>query len=104
LRDLAKCLYGGAPKGPQLRELDHGTDIVVATPSRLNDILEVKRLSLNEADRMLDMGSEPQIRKIANAVLTRHKTLMYAATWPKEVQKSAADFMVDPVPSQHWKY
>ncbi|MFS8011376.1 putative RNA helicase [Helianthus anomalus] len=99
------CLYGGAPKGPQLRELDHGTDIVVATPGRLNDILEMKRVSLSqvsylvldEADRMLDMGFEPQIRKIVNAVPTRRQTLMYTATWPKEVRKIAADFMVNPV-------
>ncbi|KAK9061709.1 hypothetical protein SSX86_018892 [Deinandra increscens subsp. villosa] len=99
------CLYGGAPKGPQLRELDHGTDIVVATPGRLNDILEMKRVSLgqvsylvlDEADRMLDMGFEPQIRKIVNAVPARRQTLMYTATWPKEVRKIAADFMVNPV-------
>ncbi|KAL8193528.1 hypothetical protein R6Q57_026663 [Mikania cordata] len=99
------CLYGGAPKGPQLRELDHGTDIVVATPGRLNDILEMKRVSLSqvsylvldEADRMLDMGFEPQIRKIVNTVPTRRQTLMYTATWPKEVRKIAADFMVNPV-------
>ncbi|KAK1410097.1 hypothetical protein QVD17_36630 [Tagetes erecta] len=99
------CLYGGAPKGPQLRELDHGTDIVVATPGRLNDILEMKRVSLSqvsylvldEADRMLDMGFEPQIRKIVNAVPTRRQTLMYTATWPKEVRKIAADFMANPV-------
>ncbi|XP_076912359.1 DEAD-box ATP-dependent RNA helicase 14-like [Bidens hawaiensis] len=99
------CLYGGAPKGPQLRELEHGTDIVVATPGRLNDILEMKKVSLtqvsylvlDEADRMLDMGFEPQIRKIVNAVPTRRQTLMYTATWPKEVRKIAADFMHNPV-------
>ncbi|KAL2532244.1 DEAD-box ATP-dependent RNA helicase 14 [Abeliophyllum distichum] len=70
------CLYGGAPKGPQLRELDRGVDVVVATPGRLNDILEMKRISLHqisylvldEADRMLDMGFEPQIRKIVTNV------------------------------------
>lgn len=42
------CLYGGAPKGPQLKELDRGTDIVVATPGRLNDILEMRRISLHQ--------------------------------------------------------
>ncbi|XP_023728704.1 DEAD-box ATP-dependent RNA helicase 14 [Lactuca sativa] len=99
------CLYGGAPKGPQLRDLANGTDIVVATPGRLNDILEMRKVSLSEvtylvldeADRMLDMGFEPQIRKIVNAVPTRRQTLMYTATWPKEVRKIAADFMVNPV-------
>jgi superfamily II DNA/RNA helicase len=57
-----KCLYGGAPKGPQLRELERGVDILVATPRRLNDILEINRVSLHqvsylvldEADRMLN--------------------------------------------------
>nr|XP_043634800.1 ATP-dependent RNA helicase-like protein DB10 [Erigeron canadensis] len=99
------CLYGGAPKGPQLSELARGTDIVVATPGRLNDILEMRKVSLSEvtylvldeADRMLDMGFEPQIRKIVNAVPARRQTLMYTATWPKEVRKIAADLLVNPV-------
>jgi ATP-dependent RNA helicase DDX5/DBP2 len=99
------CLYGGAPKGPQLRELDSGTDIVVATPGRLNDILEMKRVSLgqvsflvlDEADRMLDMGFEPQIRKIVKEISARRQTLMYTATWPKEVRKIAADLLNKPV-------
>ncbi|KAH1038627.1 hypothetical protein J1N35_040370 [Gossypium stocksii] len=99
------CLYGGAPKGPQLREIERGVDIVVATPGRLNDILEMKRISLHqvsylvldEADRMLDMGFEPQIRKIVKEVPTRRQTLMFTATWPKEVRKIAADLLVNPV-------
>ncbi|CAI9265189.1 unnamed protein product [Lactuca saligna] len=102
---LCTCLYGGAPKGPQLRELDRGTDIVVATPGRLNDIIEMRRINLSqvtylvldEADRMLDMGFEPQIRKIVNMVPTRRQTLMYTATWPKEVRKIAADLLVNPI-------
>ncbi|XP_077244167.1 ATP-dependent RNA helicase-like protein DB10 isoform X2 [Tasmannia lanceolata] len=99
------CLYGGAPKGPQLRDLDRGTDIVVATPGRLNDILEMRRVSLrqvsylvlDEADRMLDMGFEPQIRKIVKEIPAQRQTLMYTATWPKEVRKIAADLLVNPV-------
>ncbi|KAL6007040.1 DEAD-box ATP-dependent RNA helicase 14 [Asimina triloba] len=99
------CLYGGAPKGPQLRDLDRGTDIVVATPGRLNDILELGRVSLqqvsylilDEADRMLDMGFEPQIRKIVKQIPARRQTLMYTATWPKEVRKIASDLLVNPV-------
>ncbi|XP_041003636.1 ATP-dependent RNA helicase-like protein DB10 isoform X2 [Juglans microcarpa x Juglans regia] len=104
-RILCTCLYGGAPKGPQLRDIDRGSDIVVATPGRLNDILEMKRISLHqvsylvldEADRMLDMGFEPQIRKIVTEVPSRRQTLMYTATWPKEVRKIAADLLVNPV-------
>ncbi|KAK9113717.1 hypothetical protein Syun_020514 [Stephania yunnanensis] len=99
------CLYGGAPKGPQLRDIERGTDIVVATPGRLNDILEMRKISLrqvsylvlDEADRMLDMGFEPQIRKIVKEVPPRRQTLMFTATWPKEVRKIAADLLVHPV-------
>lgn len=99
------CLYGGAPKGPQLKDIDRGVDIVVATPGRLNDILEMRRISLHqvsylvldEADRMLDMGFEPQIRKIVKEVPARRQTLMYTATWPKDVRKIAADLLVNPV-------
>ncbi|KAL3812233.1 hypothetical protein ACJIZ3_013501 [Penstemon smallii] len=98
------CLYGGAPKGPQLKELERGADIVVATPGRLNDILEMRRIDfrqvsllvLDEADRMLDMGFEPQIRKIVNEIPPRRQTLMYTATWPKEVRKIAGDLLVNP--------
>ncbi|KAL3629200.1 hypothetical protein CASFOL_026422 [Castilleja foliolosa] len=99
------CLYGGAPKGPQLRDVDRGVDVVVATPGRLNDILEMRRISLHqvsylvldEADRMLDMGFEPQIRKIVKGVPSLRQTLMYTATWPKEVRRIAADLLVNPV-------
>ncbi|KAJ0249652.1 DEAD-box ATP-dependent RNA helicase 40 [Hirschfeldia incana] len=99
------CLYGGAPKGPQLQELERGADIVVATPGRLNDILEMRKIDfqqisllvLDEADRMLDMGFEPQIRKIVNEIPPRRQTLMYTATWPKEVRKIAGDLLVNPV-------
>ncbi|KAG5105262.1 hypothetical protein JHK82_042232 [Glycine max] len=99
------CLYGGAPKALQLKELDRGADIVVATPGRLNDILEMKKIDfgqvsllvLDEADRMLDMGFEPQIRKIVNEIPPRRQTLMYTATWPKEVRKIASDLLVNPV-------
>jgi len=99
------CLYGGAPKGPQLRDLDRGVDVVVATPGRLNDILEMRKVSLkqvsylvlDEADRMLDIGFEPQIRKIVKEIPHRRQTLMYTATWPKEVRRIADDLLVHPV-------
>ncbi|KAI0510314.1 hypothetical protein KFK09_010915 [Dendrobium nobile] len=104
-RILSACLYGGAPKGPQLRDIDRGVHVVVATPGRLNDILEMKRLNLDqvsylvldEADRMLDMGFEPQIRKIVKEIPPTRQTLMYTATWPKEVRKIASDLLVKPV-------
>eukprot|EP00252_Welwitschia_mirabilis_P004346 TRINITY_DN14673_c0_g1_i4.p1 TRINITY_DN14673_c0_g1~~TRINITY_DN14673_c0_g1_i4.p1 ORF type:complete len:644 (+),score=115.25 TRINITY_DN14673_c0_g1_i4:1554-3485(+) len=104
-RITSACVYGGAPKGPQLRELERGVDIVVATPGRLNDFLEARKVNLrqvsflvlDEADRMLDMGFEPQIRKIVNEIPPRRQTLMYTATWPKEVRKIANDLLIDPV-------
>lgn len=71
-------IYGGAKKSPQIRELRQGVHLVVATPGRLIDMLEARHtnmrrvtyLVLDEADRMLDMGFEPQIRKIVNQVKT----------------------------------
>lgn len=95
------AVYGGAPKGPQLRDLDSGCEIVIATPGRLLDILESGKtnlrrctyLALDEADRMLDMGFEPQIRKIIDQIRPDRQVLMWSATWPKEVQRLAEDFL-----------
>ncbi|CAK9833470.1 Probable ATP-dependent RNA helicase DDX17 [Anthophora retusa] len=97
------CLYGGAPKGAQARDLDGGVEIVIATPGRLLDFLESGRtnlkrctyLVLDEADRMLDMGFEPQIRKIIEQIRPDRQTLMWSATWPKEVKNLAEDFLKD---------
>ncbi|KHN76035.1 putative ATP-dependent RNA helicase DDX17, partial [Toxocara canis] len=98
------CLFGGAPKSGQARDLERGVDIIIATPGRLMDFLEtgktdLKRctyLVLDEADRMLDMGFEPQIRKIVSQIRPDRQTLMFSATWPKEVRKLAMDFQTDP--------
>ncbi|XP_025098190.1 probable ATP-dependent RNA helicase DDX17 isoform X1 [Pomacea canaliculata] len=95
------CVYGGAPKGPQIRDLERGAEICIATPGRLIDFLEANRtnlrrctyLVLDEADRMLDMGFEPQIRKIIEQIRPDRQTLMWSATWPKEVRKLAEDFI-----------
>lgn len=82
----------------QLRELERGVDILVATPGRLVDLLErarvslqmVRYLALDEADRMLDMGFEPQIRKIVEQMDMpppgMRQTLLFSATFPKEIQ------------------
>jgi ATP-dependent RNA helicase DDX5/DBP2 len=91
------AIYGGAPKGPQIRDLQRGVEIVIATPGRLIDMLEsgktnlrrVTYLVMDEADRMLDMGFEPQIRKIVSQIRPDRQTLMFSATWPKDVQKLA---------------
>lgn len=99
------CVYGGASKGPQLRDLERGVEICVATPGRLIDFLEQRKtnlrrctyLVLDEADRMLDMGFEPQIRKIIDQIRPDRQTLMWSATWPKEVRKLAEDFLTNNV-------
>jgi len=108
----AKCvvLYGGAAKGDQLRALRGGADIVVATPGRINDFLDpppgfsapvsassATYVVLDEADRMLDMGFEPQIKKIIKLCPHARQTLFYSATWPKAVQKIAANFTTKPI-------
>lgn len=101
------AVYGGADAMPQLKALAEGVELVIATPGRLEDFLErgvvsmeqVKYLVLDEADRMLDMGFEPQIRSIIEG----HKmpepgkdgrqTMMFSATFPKEMQDMALDFL-----------
>lgn len=89
----------------QLREIERGCDILVATPGRLSDLIERARVSLeqthylalDEADRMLDMGFEPQIRHIVEQENMprsgERQTLLFSATFPKEIQRLAADFM-----------
>ncbi|PSK33688.1 ATP-dependent RNA helicase DBP2 [Candidozyma pseudohaemuli] len=99
------CIYGGAPKGQQIRDLARGVEICIATPGRLIDMLETKKtnlrrvtyLVLDEADRMLDMGFEPQIRKIVDQIRPDRQTLMWSATWPKEVKNLTRDYLIDPI-------
>jgi len=101
------CVYGGAPKRDQERHLRSGVEIVIATPGRLMDFLErettnlrrVTYLVLDEADRMLDMGFEPQIRKILSQVRPDRQTLLWSATWPRDgqVQRLTKEFLSDPI-------
>merc|ERR1711920_97726 len=93
------CCYGGVPRRPQSQDLKEGVEIVIATPGRMIDFLDsgdtnLKRVTymvLDEADRMLDMGFEPQVRKIGSQCRPDRQTLMWSATWPKEVQRLARD-------------
>ena len=97
------CVYGGVPKGQQIRDLARGVEVCIATPGRLIDMLEsgktnlrrVTYLVLDEADRMLDMGFEPQIRKIIGQIRPDRQTCMWSATWPKEVRQLASDYLND---------
>jgi ATP-dependent RNA helicase DDX5/DBP2 len=100
------CCYGGSSKYPQIQAMQRGVECVIACPGRLNDLLEmrkcdlsqIKYLVLDEADRMLDMGFEPQIRSIVEKTnAATRQTLLFSATWPKEIQRLAFDFLKDPV-------
>lgn len=98
------AMYGGAPKGNQLSKYRQGCHTIVACPGRLNDFLEsgtihldhVQKLVLDEADRMLDMGFEPQIRKILARLPRKRHTLFFTATWPREVRKLASEILNRP--------
>jgi ATP-dependent RNA helicase DDX5/DBP2 len=89
------AIYGGVPRYEQQKVLREGVDILIATPGRLIDFVEsrdtnlrrVTYLTLDEADRMLDMGFEKDIRKIMGFIEhPDRQTLMFSATWPKEIQ------------------
>ncbi|XP_038148352.1 putative ATP-dependent RNA helicase an3 isoform X6 [Cyprinodon tularosa] len=100
-------VYGGADIGQQIRELERGCHLLVATPGRLVDMMERGKIGLDhcnylvldEADRMLDMGFEPQIRRIVEQDTMPPKgirqTMMFSATFPKEIQILARDFLED---------
>jgi len=96
-------LYGGTEMKHSFSQLSRGVDVLVATPGRLQDLIDrkavsmrsIKTLILDEADRMLDMGFEPQIRKIVEkcGMPRQRQTVMTSATFPDEVQHLATDFM-----------
>nr|AFC17964.1 vasa [Schistosoma japonicum] len=104
--NIKPCVvYGGASILAQIRELSHGCNLLVATPGRLVDMVSRGKVSLeqirffvlDEADRMLDMGFEPQIRRIVEQhgmpPAGKRQTLMFSATFPKEIQTLARDFL-----------
>ncbi|KAK0557610.1 ATP-dependent RNA helicase ded1 [Tilletia horrida] len=98
-------VYGGADIGTQIRTIERGCDMLSATPGRLVDLIERARISLSnvrflvldEADRMLDMGFEPQIRRIVEGEdmpgVMERQTLMFSATFPRDIQMLAKDFL-----------
>ncbi len=97
--------YGGVPIEPQIKDLLAGVEVLVATPGRLLDhvgqrtvnLTQVEILVLDEADRMLDMGFLPDIRRIVEMVTNRRQTLMFSATFSTEIRGLAKSLLKDPV-------
>ncbi|KAJ3699751.1 hypothetical protein LUZ61_003456 [Rhynchospora tenuis] len=99
------AVYGGASKHEQFKELKAGCEIVVATPGRLIDLLKMKALRmvratylvLDEADRMFDLGFEPQVRSIVGQIRPDRQTLLFSATMPYKVERLAREILTDPI-------
>lgn len=98
------CIYGGVGFGPQADALRRGCNIIVATPGRLLDHMsrggvnfrDLRILVLDEADRMLDMGFLPDVRRILAKLPAERQTLMFSATFPREIARLAADMQRNP--------
>ncbi|KAJ7375501.1 ATP-dependent RNA helicase ddx42 [Desmophyllum pertusum] len=101
----AAAVFGGGNKYEQSKALQEGAEIVVATPGRLIDHVKAKSTNLqrvtylvfDEADRMFDMGFEPQVRSIANNVRPDRQTLLFSATFKKKVEMLCRDILTDPI-------
>lgn len=98
-------IYGGVSQVPQVKGLNAGQDVLIATPGRLCDLMqqgyinlsEIEVFVLDEADRMLDMGFMPDIRRIIAKLPQQKQTLLFSATMPPEIQKLASQLLHDPV-------
>jgi ATP-dependent RNA helicase RhlE len=108
LRVHATTIFGGVGMGPQIDALRRGVDLIVATPGRLMDHMErrsvdlsgIEILVLDEADRMLDMGFLPAIKRILGTLPRQRQTLLFSATFADEIKQIAAQFMRDPAEIQ----
>ncbi len=97
-------LCGGVPFGPQLGSLEHGAHIIVGTPGRIEEHLvkgslkldDLSLLVLDEADRMLEMGFAPTLDKIMSFAPKSRQTLLFSATFPKQIAQLAANLLQDP--------
>ncbi len=100
----AVSLYGGVGMKAQLEALENGADIIIATPGRFMDIYLkgelntklIKTLVLDEADKMMDMGFMPQIRKILEVIPVKRQNLLFSATMPEKVVKLSEEFLEFP--------
>ncbi len=101
-------VYGGVSQNPQVRALNQGVDILVATPGRLLDLMnqgyidlsKVESLVLDEADQMLDMGFIHDLRRIVAKVPATRQTLLFSATMPPEIRRLSESWLRDPVTVQ----
>ena len=99
------CVYGGVPMNPQVAMLRSGVEILVATPGRLLDHVgtnnvrfsSVEFLVLDEADRMLDMGFLPDIKRIVELIPATRQTLLFSATYSEDIRRLAGDWLRNPV-------
>ena len=97
-------IFGGVSEKPQIKALEEGADIVIATPGRLLDLIRgrekafasIEFLVLDEADRMLDMGFIPAIRQIVRLLPRRRQTLFFSATLSREIEKLTGEFLTEP--------
>jgi superfamily II DNA/RNA helicase len=97
-------LIGGVQMGDQVKALEKGVDVLIATPGRLMDLFQRGKILLtgcdllviDEADRMLDMGFIPDIEEICTKLPKNRQTLLFSATMPPPIQKLAAKFLTDP--------
>jgi ATP-independent RNA helicase DbpA len=112
IRNLARAIHnikvltlcGGVPFGPQVGSLEHGAHIIVGTPGRIEDHLgrgtlklaDVSMLILDEADRMLDMGFQASLDNIVEQTPSQRQTLLFSATYPKQIQAIADKIMLSP--------
>ncbi len=100
----ATCIYGGVDMNAQIQELRRGIEIVIATPGRLLDhvqqktinLTQVEMLVLDEADRMLDMGFIPDIKRILALLPTTRQSLLFSATFSDEIKKLADQMLKNP--------
>ncbi len=98
-------IFGGVKQNPQVKQLKRGVDVLVATPGRLLDLhgqgfisLEhVEFFVLDEADRMLDMGFLPDIKRLLRLLPEKRQNLLFSATMPKDIVELASQFLTDPV-------
>ena len=98
-------VFGGVNQNPQVRALKAGVDVLIATPGRLLDLKQqgfvdlsqVEVLILDEADRMLDMGFLPDLKRIVQQIPTSRQTLLFSATMPTTLQKVVNQWLRDPV-------